>query len=214
MNRATVVIADDHQILAEGVRSMLEPEFDVVGVVCNGRELVEAAKTLQPAVIVADVTMPTLNGIDAATQLRDAGVTSKVVFLTMHRDVAYARRAIEAGAAGYVLKHSVSSELVTAIRDALLGQTYVSPLIAGELLQSYREGTSGSSGAAQPLTPRQSEVLQLIAEGSSAKQVAATLKISVRTAEAHRAHIMETLGLDSTAELVQYAIRNGIISVE
>ena len=176
MNRATVLIADDHQILAEGVRSMLEPEFDVVGVVCNGRELVEAAKTLQPAVIVADVTMPTLNGIEAAIQLRDAGVTAKVVFLTMHRDVAYARRAIEAGAAGYVLKHSVSSELVTAIRDALLGQTYISPLIAGELLQSYRDGNSGSSGAAQPLTPRQSEVLQLIAEGSSAKQVAAALE--------------------------------------
>ena len=214
MSKATVLIADDHQILAEGVRRMLEPEFEVVGVVSNGRELVEAAKTHQPDVIVADVTMPTLNGIDAAIQLRDAGVKSKVVFLTMHRDVAYARRAIEAGAVGYVLKHSVSSELVTAIREALLGQTYLSPLIAGELLQSYRDGNSISSGAAQSLTPRQSEVLQLIAEGSTAKQVAAALKISVRTAEAHRAHIMEALGLDSTAELVQYAIRNGIISVE
>ena len=214
MNKATVLIADDHQILAEGVRRMLEPEFKIVGVVSNGRELVEAAKALQPAVIVADVTMPALNGIDAAVLLREAGVTSKVVFLTMHRDVAYARRALEAGAAGYVLKHSVSSELVTAIRDALLGQTYLSPLIAGELLQSYRNGDPVTSGAAQPLTPRQSEVLQLIAEGSTAKQVAATLKISVRTAEAHRAHIMEALGLDSTAELVQYAIRNGIISVE
>ncbi len=125
MNKATVLIADDHQILAEGVRRMLEPEFKIVGVVSNGRELVEAAKALQPAVIVADVTMPALNGIDAAVLLREAGVTSKVVFLTMHRDVAYARRVLEAGAAGYVL-HSVSSELVTAIRDALLGQTYLS----------------------------------------------------------------------------------------
>lgn len=214
MNRATVLIADDHQILAEGVRSMLEPEFEVVGVVSNGHELVEAAKTLRPSVVVADVTMPCLNGIDAAIQLRDAGITAKIVFLTMHRDVAYARRAIEAGAAGYVLKHSVSSELVTAIREALLGQTYLSPLIAGELLQSYRDGNSASNGAVQSLTPRQSQVLQLIAEGSSAKQVAAALKISVRTAEAHRAHIMESLGIDSTAELVQYAIRNGIISIE
>ncbi len=214
MSKPTVLIADDHQILAEGVRRMLESEFEVVGVVSNGRELVEAAKTDQPDVIVADVTMPILNGIDAAVQLRDAGVTSKIVFLTMHRDVAYARRAIEAGAAGYVLKHSVSSELVTAIREALLGQTYISPLIAGELLQSYRDDQSVSLGSAQSLTPRQSEVLQLIAEGSTAKQVAAALKISVRTAEAHRANIMEALGLDSTAELVQYAIRNGIISVE
>ena len=214
MSKTTVLIADDHQILAEGVRSMLEPEFNVVGVVSNGRELVEAAKTLQPAVIVADVTMPSLNGIEAAIQLRDAGVTAKVVFLTMHRDVAYARRAIEAGAAGYVLKHSVSSELVSAIRDALVGQTYISPLIAGDLLQSYREDSSDPQGSTQTLTARQREVLKLIVEGNSAKQVAAALKISVRTAEAHRAHIMEALGLTSTAELVQYAIRKGIISVD
>jgi DNA-binding NarL/FixJ family response regulator len=131
----------------------------------------------------------------------------------MHRDVAYARRAMEAGAAGFVLKHSVASELVTAVREALQGRTYVTPLIAGELLQSYREGNSGLRDSAQQLTARQREVLQLFAEGRSAKEVAAELKISVRTAEAHKAHILETLGLRTTAELVQYAIRNGIISL-
>ncbi len=214
MDRARILIADDHQILAEGIRGLLEPEFEVVGVVSNGRELVAAAKTQRPDVIVADISMPSLNGIEAAIQIRDAGLTAKVVFLTMHRDVAYARQAMEAGAAGYVLKHSVSSELVTAIHDALRGQTYISPIIAGELLQSYREGHPGPNESSQQLTARQREVLQLIAEGHSAKQIAAVLKVSVRTAEAHKAHIMEALELRSTAELVQYAIRNGIISID
>ncbi len=214
MNKTRILIADDHQILAEGIRGLLEPEFEVIGVVSNGRELVAAAKTQRPDVIVADISMPSLNGIEAAIQIRDAGLTAKVVFLTMHRDVAYARQAIEAGAAGYVLKHSVSSELVTAIHDALQGQTYISPIIAGELLQSYRQKESVDGASAKPLTPRQREVLQLIAEGHSAKQIAAVLKVSVRTAEAHRAHIMDALELRSTAELVQYAIRNGIISID
>jgi DNA-binding NarL/FixJ family response regulator len=214
MTRPTVLIADDHQILAEGLRGLLEPEFAVVGVVADGRELLTAAREHQPDVIIADVTMPSLNGIDATAQLRDAGVKAKVVILTMHRDVAYARRAMEAGAAGFVLKHSVSSELLTAVRAALRGQTFVTPLIAGELLQSYREG--GDSRLQHPahrLTARQREVLQLFAEGRSAKEVAAVLKISPRTAEVHKARILEALGLRTTAELVQYAIRNGIISM-
>lgn len=213
MSRARVLIADDHQILAEGVRGLLEPEFEVVGVVADGRELISAAKEHGPDVIVADITMPSLNGIEAAAHLRDAGVSAKVVFLTQHRDVAYARRAMEAGAAGYVLKHSVSNELVTAIREALRGKTYITPMIAGELLQSYRESDAVSGDASQRLTARQREVLQLIAEGCTAKEIAAELNISVRTAEAHKAHILEALELRSTAELVQYAIRNGIISV-
>src|SRR6202023_1573994 len=142
MSKPRILIADDHQILGEGLRGLLEPEFEVVGVVADGRELVAAAKKQRPDVIVADVTMPSLNGIEAAVQLRNFGVEAKVVFLTMHRDVAYARLAMEAGAAGFVLKHSVASELVTAVREALQGQTYVTPKIAGELLQSHREETS------------------------------------------------------------------------
>jgi DNA-binding NarL/FixJ family response regulator len=213
MSKPCVLIADDHRILAEGVRGLLEPEFEVVGVVADGRELVAAATQHRPDVIVADVAMPVLNGIDAAVQLRDLGVPAKLVFLTMHRDVAYARRAMEAGAAGFVLKHSVAAELITAVREALQGRTYVTPMIAGELLQSYRAGDAAAGGRAHRLTARQRQVLQLIAEGCSAKEVAAALKISIRTAEAHKAHILEALGLTTTAELVQYAIRNGIISV-
>src|SRR5262245_1159100 len=213
MSKPRILIADDHRILAEGLRGLLEPEFEVAGVAADGQELVAAAKKHCPDVIVADVAMPSLNGIDAAVQLRDLGVKAKVVFLTMHHDVAYARRAMEAGAAGFVLKHSVASELITAVREALHGRTYVTPMIASELLQSYREGDAGPRDSVQRLTARQREVLQLFAEGRSAKEVAAVLKISIRTAEAHKARILETLGLRTTAELVQYAIRNGIISV-
>jgi DNA-binding NarL/FixJ family response regulator len=213
MSRPRVLIADDHQILAEGLRGLLEPEFEVVGVVADGRELVAAARAHQPDVIVADVTMPSLNGIDAVAQARAGGVGAKVVFLTMHRDVAYARRAMEAGAAGFVLKHSAAAELVTAVREALQGRTYVTPLIAGELLESYRACEARPREPVHRLTARQREVLQLVAEGRSAKEVAAVLKISVRTAEAHKARVLEALGLGTTAELVQYAIRNAIISV-
>jgi DNA-binding NarL/FixJ family response regulator len=213
MSTARVLLADDHPIFAQGVRSLLEPEFEVVGIVADGRELVAVAKKLRPDVIVADVTMPSLNGIEAAVQLRELGVEAKVVFLTMHRDIAYARLAMEAGAVGFILKHSVSSELLTAVREAIRGQTYVTPVIAGELLQSYREEDSGRRDSAQRLTSRQREVLQLIAEGRSAKEIAAILKISTRTAEVHKARILEALGLRNMAELVQYAIRNGIISV-
>jgi DNA-binding NarL/FixJ family response regulator len=213
MKKPRVLLADDHRILAEGVRGLLEPEFELVGIVSDGRELVEAAIRLRPDVIVADISMPSLNGIDAVAQIRQAGVSSRVVFLTMQRDVSYARRAMEAGASGYVLKHSAHDELVKAIREALLGQTYVTPLIAGELLRSYREEGPQPPDAARRLTPRQREVLQLSAEGRSAKEVASLLHISARTAEFHRASVMKVLGVRTAAELVQYAIRNGLISV-
>ena len=213
MTRPRVLLADDHRILAEGVRGLLEPEFELVGIVSDGRELVEAALKLRPDVIVTDITMPSLNGIDAVARIREAGLSCGVVFLTMQRDVSYARRAMEAGASGYVLKHSAHDELVRAIRDALLGRTYVTPLIAGELLRSYRDEGPQTTDEARRLTPRQREVLQLSAEGRSAKQVASLLHISARTAEFHRARAMKVLGVKTSAELVQYAIRNGLISV-
>jgi DNA-binding NarL/FixJ family response regulator len=136
-----------------------------------------------------------------------------VVFLTMHREVAYAARALDAGASGFVLKHSAASELVTAIREALRGGKYITPQIAGNLLDSFRRGTPAGAEALDNLTPRQREVLQLVAEGRSAKEIAATLRISRRTAEFHKARLMGTLGVQSTAELIQYAIRTGVISV-
>jgi DNA-binding NarL/FixJ family response regulator len=213
MSKPRVLIADDHRMMAEGLRSLLDGEFELVATVADGSELVAEARRLRPDVIVADVTMPVLNGIEAVVQLRQAGVPARIVFLTMHRDVAYARRALKAGALGFVLKHSAPGELVTAIREALAGRTYVTPTIASELLRSYQEDAPQSSRSDRGLTPRQREVLQLIAEGRSAKEIAALLHISVRTAEFHRARVMQVLGLQTTAELVQYAIRNGMISV-
>jgi DNA-binding NarL/FixJ family response regulator len=212
MNRPRVLIADDHVLFAEARRRLLEPEFEVVGVVADGRALLDAAQELNPAVIVTDVSMSSLNGIEAATRLRDLGVTAKVVFLTMHREVDYARRAMEAGAAGFVLKHAASAELVTALHEALQGRVYVSPMVAGELFESYRRTELGAAAASR-LTTRQREVLQLVAEGRSSKEVASMLKISVRTAEAHKARLLHALGVESTAELVHYAIRTGVISI-
>jgi DNA-binding NarL/FixJ family response regulator len=213
MQRPRVLLADDHRVLSEGLRSLLDPHFDVVGIVADGRELLAVAKRLDPDVVVLDISMPSLNGIDAARQLRSAGDRPKLVFLTMHREVTYAARALEAGASGFVLKHSAASELVTAIHEALKGGTYITPQIASELLSFYRRVAPTGAEVSGKLTPRQREVLQLVAEGRSAKEIATILCISRRTAEFHKARVMESLGVKSMAELIQYAIRAGIISV-
>ena len=213
MSQPRVLLADDHRVLAEGLRGLLAPFFDMVGIVSDGRELLSAAKALDPDVIVLDISMPSLNGIEAARQMRGAGCRAKLIFLTMHREATYAARCLEAGASGFVLKHSAASELVTAIEEALKGGTYITPLVAGELVGSFRRGGPAGDDGLGELTPRQREVLQLVAEGRSCKQIAAVLGISRRTAEFHKARLMETLGLQSTAELVQYAIRTGLSPV-
>jgi DNA-binding NarL/FixJ family response regulator len=214
MKRARVLLADDHKIVLEGLKSLLEPEFELVGAVEDGRALVAAAERLQPDVIVADISMPMLNGIEAVRHLQKAGVQSKVVFLTMHPDVTYAASAFEAGALGFVLKHSASSELLTAIREALQGKTYVTPLIAGDLLGSYRSGAHQVEKVPSKLSARQREVLQLLAEGRSAKEVAAILNVSPRTVEFHKYRIMELLNIKTNAELIQYAIKHGLVQVQ
>ncbi len=214
MNKRRVLLADDHRILAEGLKSMLEQEYDVVAIVEDGRAMVEQAKLLRPDVIVADISMPVLNGIDALAKLTDAKLRSKVIFLTMHSDPRYAARALQAGASGYVLKHSAKTELVTAIGEVLSGGTYVTPEVADKLSEVGSRGGTAPVEILSQLTPRQREVLQLFAEGMIAKEVAATLKISRRTAEFHKARIMNELGIHSTAELTQFAIKHGIISVE
>jgi DNA-binding NarL/FixJ family response regulator len=211
--RPRVLLADDHLLVAEALRSLLAPEFDLVGVVEDGRALVEAAGRLRPDVIVADVTMPHLNGIDALVRLRESGDRVPVVFLTMHRDVAFARRALDAGAAGFVLKHSAPAELVSAIRAALEGRTYLTPQLAGEVLDAMKQGPENAGDPAVSLTPRQREVLQLLAEGRSAKEIASSLSISARTVEFHKYQMMETLGLHTNAELIHFAIKHGIVEL-
>jgi DNA-binding NarL/FixJ family response regulator len=210
-HRPRVLLADDHLLVAEALKSLLTPEFDLVGVVEDGRALLEATEDLRPDVIVADITMPQLNGIDALVQLRQGGNRVPMVFLTMHRDVTFARRALEAGASGFVLKHSASVELIAALRAALEGRTYITPQLAGEVFEALKHGPEQASDPTSALTPRQREVLQLLAEGRSAKEIAAQLSISARTVEFHKYQMMETLGIHTNAELIHFAIKNGLV---
>jgi RNA polymerase sigma factor (sigma-70 family) len=211
MRLVTVLLADDHAIVTEGLRHVLEPDFEVVGAVANGRELVAAALRLKPDVIVADVSMPLLNGIEAARHIRKTDRRVKIVFLTMHPDLVYASEAFQAGASAYVLKSSAGTEIVTAIREALRGRTFVTPALDQQSLNSQIKRDRSSPTALHGLPPRQREVLQLVAEGRSTKEIAEILKISARTVEFHRYRAMESLGLHTIAELVAYAIKHGLV---
>jgi DNA-binding NarL/FixJ family response regulator len=200
-------------MVAEGIKSLLVPEFEVAGVVEDGRAILEAVKQLKPDVIVADITMPHLNGIDALAQLKQIDDQVRVVFLTMHQEVVYARRALDAGASGYVLKHSAPEELLTAVRAALEGKIYLTPSLAGDVLQDMRGSSRKPRDPVALLTPRQREILQLLAEGRSAKEIGAELGISARTVEFHKYQMMETLDLHASAELVHFAIKHGIVAI-
>jgi DNA-binding NarL/FixJ family response regulator len=207
--RPRVLLAEDHLIVAEGLKSLLAAEFDLAGAVEDGRALVETTRRLRPDVIVADISMPQLNGIEALEKLRREGLDTPVVFLTMHREVAYARRALEAGAAGYVLKHSAASELLQALRAALEGGTFVSPALAGKVFEAMQQQPAAADPVSR-LTPRQREILQLLARGLSAKEIAAKLAISPRTVEFHKYQMIEALGAGNSAGLIQIAVRHGI----
>lgn len=210
--RPRVLLADDHRIVADGLKAVLAPEFDLVGVVEDGRALVEAAETHRPDVIVADISMPHLNGIDALTQLKKRDPDVRVVILTMHKDSSYARRALSAGAVGYVLKHSAADELVDAIHAAMEGKRFVSPRLAGQVIVDMETRPEALDPAAS-LTPRQREILQLLARGQSAKEIGSELGISARTVESHKYQMMETLGVHTSAELILVAIKSGIVTI-
>ncbi|MGO8838116.1 MAG: response regulator [Limisphaerales bacterium] len=213
MTHPRVLLADDHRMVAEGLIRLLAPEFEVVGVVEDGRALITAAKKLNPDVIVADISMPHLNGIEALVQLEKQNPEVRVVFLTMHKEVAYARRALEAGASGYVLKHSAPEELVMAVRAALAGKIFITPALAGEVLHAVGNDPQSANDPATSLTPRQREILQLLAEGRSAKEIASTLGVSPRTVEFHKYQMMESLALHNSAELVHFAMKHGIVGI-
>ena len=213
MSRPRVLLADDHRVVAEGLKQLLTEDFEVLEIVEDGRALVLEAERLRPDVIVADISMPRLNGIDALVQLKQKDPDVRVVFLTMHQEVAYARRALQAGASGFVLKHSAPEELVLAIRAALSGQTYITPALAGEVFESIQRDPLSSGDPLASLTPRKREILQLFAEGKSAKEIAAILNISTRTVESHKYEIMESAGIENSAELVHFAIKHGIVEL-
>jgi DNA-binding NarL/FixJ family response regulator len=213
MPLTTVLLADDHVIVAEGLAALLKEHFTLLGTVSDGRALLSASAKLIPDVIVADISMPLLNGLDAVRQIRTTRPNAKIVILTMHVEPQLAIEAFRAGALGYVLKTSAGEELIAAIREAAQGRAYLSSLIAKDLIDILIEAKSPTPGEEGPLTARQREVLQLVAEGRTMKEVASILHISQRTAESHKYEIMRVLGLETTAALVQYAIRNKLISV-
>jgi len=206
-----VLLADDHPIVTEGLRLVLTPAFNVIGTVSDGRALVTAAAELQPDAIVVDVSMPLLNGIEAAREIRktDAGV--KIVFLSMHTDLVYAAEAFLAGGSGYILKTAAGAELVTAIADALRGRFYISEGLNRAALEALIQRELASRSGSRALSPRQRQVLQLVAEGQTTKAIADTLQVSSRTVEFHRYRLMKSLGLRTIAELVRYAIHHNVL---
>ena len=212
MAKIRVLLADDHAIFAEGLEALLKDSFDLAGVVHDGRALLEAAEKLRPDVIVTDVSMPLMNGVEAIRQIRAQRPDARIIVLTMHRDTQLAAEAFRAGVSGYLLKVSPSEELVNAIREVAQGRSYVTTLLAKDLITLLIEAGGPGREEQSGLTPRQREVLQLVAEGRTMKEVASILKISPRTAESHKYEMMQALGVTTTAELIQYAIRQKLVA--
>lgn len=206
MKRPTVLLADDHRIVADGLRSLLKDDFDLVDVVVDGVALVESAKRLRPDVIVTDLAMPRLNALDVLRELAKLSVPSRVIVLTMHTDAQLASEAFRLGASGYLLKSSAGDELLMAIREVLQGRAYLTPLITKDVIAAMAQ--AGRPERAPRPTVRQRQVLRLIAEGKRVKEIAAILNVSPRTVETHKYEMMHVLGVHSMAELIQYALRN------
>ena len=211
-NRSRVLIADDHSLVAELCKRLLETEFDVVGVVGDGRALVRAAGQLKPDVIIVDVAMPILNGLDAGRQVKEILPSVKLVYLTMNTDPEVAAEAFTRGAAGYLLKTCASSEMVLAVRQVLRGKTYLSRGLSRDAIECLRWEHKEMVNENERLTARQREVLQLLAEGRVMKEVGGILNMTTRTVAYHKYRIMEVLGAKSSAELVKYAVRSHIVA--
>jgi DNA-binding NarL/FixJ family response regulator len=209
MRLTTVVVADDHTIVREGLVGLLrDHQFDVVGSVGDGRQLLDAAKRHRPDVIVTDISMPGLSGLQVMPHLKTASPDTRVIVLTMHEDAELAARALRAGAAGFLLKDSAGEELVNAVHLALQGRVYLTPVLTREVMARMAD-TTASEGP--KLTPRQLDVLRLVVEGKRMKEIGAILKLSSRTVETHKYELMSVLGVHSTAELVKYALQNRLI---
>jgi len=211
MRRPRLLLADDHRLVLEGLGRLLEPEFEVVGAVEDGRALLAAARTLKPDVVLLDISMPLLNGIDAARRLRKSCPASKMIFVTMHDAGAYVKAAFEAGGSGYVLKRAALRELILAIHEVLAGGSYVSPEIETDPDQPRRKILHQFESLIDQLTPRQREVLQLVAEGRANKEIADFLGISVKCVEYHKAGLAKKLGTNNPAALTRYAASAGLI---
>ena len=207
MKRTRLIIADDHVMFAQGLESLLHDEFELLGTAGNGEELVEATLRLGPDVILVDISMPVLNGFDAVRRIKASGSDTRIIFLTMHDDATLLSEAFRCGASGYILKQAAGEELVNAIKEVAHGNNYVSPLVTNLPDEPLPIPTQKAT-----VSPRQREVLELISQGLTMKEIASHLNISTRTAESHKYEMMQTLGVDSTAELIRYSLRLGLIS--
>jgi DNA-binding NarL/FixJ family response regulator len=210
MKRIRILLADDHAVVRQGFKMILsaQPDMEIVGEAGNGREAVELAEKLRPEVVVMDVSMPELNGIEATRRLGDSTPHTRVLALSMHKDSVYVREILRAGARGYLLKDSIAGDLVAAVRSVASGEGYISPAVSTAVLDDYRRHVSNPIDL---LTSREREVLQMLAEGKTNKEIAAVLNLSVYTVDAHRGRIMEKLNLHSINELVRFAVRNGLV---
>jgi len=214
MPKPRLLLADDHELLLDGLRKILEPDFDLIGAVGDGRAAVAAFEQYQPDLILLDIALPLLNGIEAARQVRCNSPDARILFVTMQTDRIYVEEAFRAGASGYVLKQAAATELVEAIKTVLRGRTYISPLVAERIgVPVFDLSRDPSRLFGGQLTPRQREVLQLIAEGKTLKEIGQVLGISVRTVEFHKNGLMQVLGFRTTAELTRYALDHGIVGV-
>jgi len=210
MKRAKILLADDHTLFCNLLHQILEPEYEVVGSVSDGRKLLEAAETLRPDVVLVDIGMPLLNGLDAGRRLKEKNPKIKLIYLTMNNDVEYARTALQSGASAFVLKNAQSSQLLHAIREALHGVSYIAPEIRQAMSEMFIRDPKALDRS-QHLTDRQREVLQMLAEGRSLKEISTLLHISYRTVRFHKVRIMAELGTSKNADLVKYAMKSGII---
>jgi DNA-binding NarL/FixJ family response regulator len=215
MNKPRALLGDDHTIVLAGLQKLVEERCEVVGTASDGRALVEAAERLRPDLVLLDISMPLLNGFDAAVKIRKCLPDTKLLFLTMHSSPTYVAEAFKAGANGYLLKQSAASELGPAIEAVMSGLTYLTPAVTGPVLRgALKSGEREPAGGLSALTARQREVLQLVAEGKSAKEAARLLNVSVKTIEFHKARLMQTLELRSAQELTRFAIAEGLVSAE
>jgi DNA-binding NarL/FixJ family response regulator len=213
MKKVRILLADDHVLVADALKSLLEPTYEVVGAVADGRTLLAAAKRLKPDLIMVDVGMPQLNGLDATRQVKRLLPTVKVIVVTMNEDSTLVAEAFRAGASGYMLKHSASQELLQAIQEVVKGASYLSPRITQGAVSALLRGDNKDSEKARELTPRQREVIQLLAEGRSMKEIADILTISLRTVAAHKYRVMEMLDIRTNADLYRYAVKHRIVAV-
>lgn len=215
MQKPRILLGDDHPLILEGLRSILSRDFDIVGTATNGRDLVAEAERIRPDAVVLDISMPILNGVEAARQIKASHPDVKILFITQNANQEYVRVAFGLGASAYLLKEGVATEAIPALRAALAGRYYVSPKLLSGLPQSlFYAGQSPTEMFGEKLTTRQREVLQLVAEGKSNKEIANILSISLKTVDFHKARLMDELGLHTTAELTRYALRHGIVATE